>query len=81
MAPASIEPHRAHRNTSVNAIMFIFFGSRGRRGSMGSLRVIAHRVRQQLGVCLREVIADTVESPEAVDEELRHLQQVLARRW
>lgn len=49
--------------------------------SAGSLRVIAHRVRQQFGVCLREVIADTVESPEAVDEELRHLQQVLARRW
>lgn len=41
--------------------------------SDGSLRVIAHRVRQQFGVCLREVIADTVETPEAVDDELRHL--------
>lgn len=48
--------------------------------SEGSLRVVAHRVRQQFGVCLREVIADTVETPEAVDEELRHLLAVVAAR-
>ena len=46
----------------------------------GSLRVLAHRVRQQFGVCLREVVADTVETPEAVDDEMRHLLNVLGRR-
>jgi RNA polymerase sigma-70 factor (ECF subfamily) len=47
--------------------------------SDGSLRVTAHRVRQQFGVCLREVIADTVEAPDAVDDELRHLMAVVGR--
>ena len=46
----------------------------------GSLRVLAHRVRQQFGACLREVIADTVETPEAVEDEMRHLLTVLGRR-
>jgi RNA polymerase sigma-70 factor (ECF subfamily) len=46
----------------------------------GSLRVLAHRVRQQFGMCLREVIADTVDSPAAIDDELRHLLKVLGRR-
>ena len=48
--------------------------------SDGSLRVVAHRVRQQFGVCLREAIADTVETPEAVDDELKHLLAVVGRR-
>ena len=47
--------------------------------SEGSLRVMSHRVRQKLGECLRETIADTVESPEAVDAELRHLRTVIGR--
>ena len=48
--------------------------------SEGSLRVLVHRVREQFGVCLKEVIADTVEGPEAVAEELRHLLEVVSRR-
>lgn len=45
----------------------------------GSLRVLAYRVRKQFGACLREVIADTVDAPDAVDGELRHLLKVLGR--
>ena len=47
--------------------------------SEGSLRVLSHRVRHKLGECLREVIADTVQSPADVDAELRHLQAVIGR--
>lgn len=46
----------------------------------GSLRVLAYRVRKQFGVCLREVISDTVDTPSAVDGELRHLLTVLGRQ-
>lgn len=46
----------------------------------GSLRVMAHRVRQQLIACLRDAIADTVGSPDEIDQELRYLQTVLQRR-
>lgn len=47
--------------------------------SDGSLRVLAYRVRRQFGDCLREVVADTVETPDAVDGELRYLLKVLGR--
>ena len=46
----------------------------------GSLRVMAHRIREQYGGCLREVIEDTVDSSDAVDDELRHLLYVLGRK-
>jgi RNA polymerase sigma-70 factor (ECF subfamily) len=45
----------------------------------GTLRVAVHRLREQFGKCLRETIAETVESPEDIDEELRHLLTVVSR--
>jgi RNA polymerase sigma factor (sigma-70 family) len=44
----------------------------------GALRVTVHRLRRQWGDQLREVVAETVESPAAVDDELRHLLVVAA---
>ncbi len=38
------------------------------------------RLRQQFQHCLRTQILDTVEDPSAVDEEIRHLRDVLSRR-
>jgi DNA-directed RNA polymerase specialized sigma24 family protein len=38
-----------------------------------SLRVTLHRMRQAYLLCLREVIADTVDGAEAVEAELRHV--------
>jgi len=46
----------------------------------GALRVALHRLRQQFSKCLREIVAETVERPEDVDDELRHLLTVLSRR-
>jgi RNA polymerase sigma-70 factor (ECF subfamily) len=48
-------------------------------GNPGQLRVAVHRLRRDYGRALREVIADTVETPEDVDEELRHLFEVVSR--
>jgi RNA polymerase sigma-70 factor (ECF subfamily) len=44
----------------------------------GALRVAVHRLRQQFGLALRETIAETVERPEDVDDELRHLLEAVA---
>ena len=44
----------------------------------GALRVAVHRLRQQFATVLRETIAETVERPEDVDEELRHLLTAVA---
>ena len=41
--------------------------------SEGALRVAVHRLRRQYGDCLREVVGETVEDPELVEDELRHL--------
>lgn len=46
--------------------------------SEGALRVSVHRLRQRYRELLRAEIADTVSSPEEVEEELRHLFRVLA---
>jgi hypothetical protein len=46
----------------------------------GSVKVAVHRLRQRYRLLLREEIANTVTSPEEVEEELRHLFTVLARR-
>jgi RNA polymerase sigma-70 factor (ECF subfamily) len=45
----------------------------------GALRVAAHRLRQQFAACLREVIAETVDGPGDVADELRHLMTVVSR--
>lgn len=39
----------------------------------GAVKVAVHRLRQRYRALLREEIADTVDGPEAVDEEIRHL--------
>jgi RNA polymerase sigma-70 factor (ECF subfamily) len=44
----------------------------------GAVKVAVHRLRQRYRELLRETIADTVAGPEEVDDELRHLLQVLA---
>lgn len=46
--------------------------------SEGALTVTLHRMRRRYGVLLREEIAATVASPEEVDDELRHLMQVVS---
>jgi DNA-directed RNA polymerase specialized sigma24 family protein len=46
--------------------------------SEGALRVAVHRLRQRYGEILRHEIAQTVDSPEEADEELRHLLRALA---
>jgi RNA polymerase sigma-70 factor (ECF subfamily) len=48
--------------------------------SEGSLRVAVHRLRQEFGAMLREIIAETVERDEDIDDELRFLLSVLERR-
>jgi RNA polymerase sigma-70 factor (ECF subfamily) len=39
----------------------------------GSLRIAVHRLRQQFATALREVIGETVETADQVEDELRHL--------
>ena len=46
----------------------------------GAVKVAALRLRQRYGELLREEIGLTVGSAEEVDEELRHLLRVMARR-
>jgi DNA-directed RNA polymerase specialized sigma24 family protein len=46
----------------------------------GSVKVAVHRLRQRYRQLLRDEIANTVETPEEVEEELRYLFAVLARR-
>jgi RNA polymerase sigma-70 factor (ECF subfamily) len=41
--------------------------------SEGNLKVTVHRLRQRYRELLRGEIADTVDGPEAIDEEIRHL--------
>lgn len=47
--------------------------------SEGSLRVAVHRLRRQFATVLREAIAETVDRPDEVEEELRHLLAVVSR--
>jgi RNA polymerase sigma-70 factor (ECF subfamily) len=47
--------------------------------SEGSLRVAVHRMRQQFAATLREIIADTVDGPDEVDEELRELMKAVEK--
>ena len=43
----------------------------------GAVKVSVHRLRQRYGAALRAEIAETVGTEEEVDEELRHLLDVL----
>jgi RNA polymerase sigma-70 factor (ECF subfamily) len=47
--------------------------------SEGAIKVAVHRLRHRYGQYLREQIARTVSSPAEVDEELRHLIEVVGR--
>jgi len=44
----------------------------------GALRVAVHRLRKEFGERLRETIADTVDGPDEIDDELRHLVAVMS---
>ena len=46
----------------------------------GSVKVAAHRLRKRFGRLLRDEVAHTVDRPEDVDDELRHLLNVLSSR-
>jgi len=46
--------------------------------SEGAVRVAVHRMRRQVGDCLRELIAETVEDPREIEDELRYLLRVIA---
>ena len=46
--------------------------------SEGAIKVAVHRLRQRYRALLRETIADTVSTPEEVEDELRYLFQTLA---
>ena len=45
----------------------------------GAVRVAVHRLRQRYGELLRSEIAQTVDGPEEVDEEMRFLMQALTK--
>jgi hypothetical protein len=47
--------------------------------SEGAVRVAVHRLRQRYGELLRSEIAQTVNGPEEVDEEMRYLMSVLSQ--
>jgi RNA polymerase sigma-70 factor (ECF subfamily) len=46
----------------------------------GAVRVAVHRLRRSYRDLLREQIAQTVATPEEVDDELRHLIEIVSRR-
>ncbi len=46
--------------------------------SEGAVKVAVHRMRTRLGALLRAEVAETVERPEDVDDELRHLLRVVS---
>ena len=47
--------------------------------SDGALRVALHRLRTQFAACLREVVSETVDEGDDVDEELQELLKVVSR--
>jgi hypothetical protein len=51
--------------------------SRTLRIGESAVRVGVHRMRRQFGECLRDEIAQTVESSAEVEDELRHLQRIV----
>ncbi len=44
----------------------------------GATRVAVHRLRQRYGELFRQAVAETVEDPEAMADEMRHLVAVLS---
>jgi RNA polymerase sigma-70 factor (ECF subfamily) len=52
--------------------------AQGLGSTEAAVRVSVHRLRQHFGKLLRQEIAETVASPNEVDDEMRHLLRVLA---
>lgn len=79
---------RAGRQASFSRMKGLVFGEAGPGAyedlaaevgmTVGALRVAIHRLRRQFGATLRQVIAETVERDDAVDEELRYLLGVIS---
>jgi len=44
----------------------------------GAVRVAVHRLRQRYGELFHQAVADTVETPEEIADEMRHLRRVLS---
>jgi RNA polymerase sigma-70 factor (ECF subfamily) len=44
----------------------------------GATRVAVHRLRQRYGELFRQAVADTVENPEDIADEMQHLLEVLS---
>jgi len=53
--------------------------ARSLKMSEGAVKVAVHRLRKRYRQLLREEIAHTVERPDEIEEELRHLKQALTR--
>ncbi len=76
------------RSALFDALRFALTGSRSAvpyanladklQTSEGAIRVAVHRLRQRYRQLLRQAIADTVSSPEEIEEELRHLLQAVS---
>jgi RNA polymerase sigma-70 factor (ECF subfamily) len=47
--------------------------------SEGAVKVAVHRLRRQFRDLLRDEIAQTVSSPEEIEDELRHLRSAVGR--
>ncbi len=43
----------------------------------GAVRVAVHRLRQRFGALFRDAVAETIDGPEELESEMRHLQAVL----
>jgi RNA polymerase sigma factor (sigma-70 family) len=82
------EYHDQARGALFDALRFALTGSRSDvpyatlagqlHTTEGAVRVAVHRLRQRYRELLRQAIADTVSSPEEIEEELRHLLQAVA---
>lgn len=83
------EFEREGRHAQFNALRVALAGRRGdvpyaeisRQTGMteGAVKVAVHRLRQRYRTLLRETIAQTVATPEEVEDELRYLLRVLGR--
>ena len=88
MAKLRAQYTKAGRTVLFEAIQPHLSGSAGRPGyarlgekvgmSESAITVAVHRMRRRYGELLREEIAATVSTPEAVEEELRYLIQVVS---
>lgn len=84
------EHERAGRAEQFEALRFSLMGERSAVPyaelastlglSEGAVKVAVHRLRQRYRVLLRELIAETVSTPDEVELELKHLMQALAGR-